>query len=191
MLFNKMLYNIRNARKNASILQLAGTWRLLSNPFTMLVVSPITLLYVFIRYIGSRAPTSRSHTSSLPVDDCVLPSLFNLADTSPIPSYSINWIGNLLPHNFLFSLTPFWKCDVTKWFSFSISYNNVTFSRSLHFGFLTLFEANSPCANIFLFPVKADDNYPEGSGVVTAHVVRNIGNTLYSLNSVLLQTSGQ
>ena len=77
-------------------------------------------------------------------------------------------------HNisFLFSVTPFLKCDVNKSFSFSISSNKVIFFKSLHY-FFTLFNEISPSPDIFLFLMKAVDNCPEGSVFVRSTIGRD------------------
>ena len=73
-------------------------------------------------------------------------------------------------HNisFLFSVTPFWKCEVNNSFSFYILIKSNFLNRCILF--FTLFDEISPCPDICLFPVKADDNCPEGSGFMRSTV---------------------
>jgi len=153
-------------------LLLAGIWLLHSTLFTRLAVSPM-----FHHIASSNCISGRGHPPpvvmllryrSMTADFISFHLFFIWPTLRPFPPTALPLTESAMCcHNisFLFSVTPLWKCEVNNSISFSNSSNNVKFSESLHFVF-TLSDEISPCTDIVFFPVKADDNCPEGRGFV-------------------------
>ena len=118
--------------------------------------------HIFIMYLWKRHPPPvimLLHCRSMTADFISVHLFFTCPTLRPLPPTAFTESAMCCHISFLFSITPFWKCEVNNSFSFSISSNKVTFSKSLHFVFYS-FRQNLSLSRHFPFSGDSRQQLP-------------------------------